>query len=148
IIPPSVATRLGQNFEYSATHLSVEEMQMEESAGLGMGLSILLLAILFYRWKHRSEARHSWSSFMRGPAALMWMVSGAALVSVLVFMSQAGLGCPARYLSPFYALLIVPILAGNGPLLRLCHKRWWRSAGMLVLLIAALPLILSPPRPL
>ena len=48
-LPASLIERLSQHFEPAAARLQLGEMQMEESAGLGFGLSILLLVTLIYR---------------------------------------------------------------------------------------------------
>jgi hypothetical protein len=78
------------------------------------------------------------------PANLVAM--GAWLV-VLYFFTQSGLGCPARYLAPLYLLLLAPLLR----LPRadeLIHKCWWRMLAHLGFILAALLVIVTPPRPL
>jgi hypothetical protein len=70
-----------------------------------------------------------------------------AYAAVFVFMAQTGLACPVRYLAPFYVLLLAPLLTGSVPA-RMTRTVFWRVAGIGVFLLAALLLILSPPRPL
>jgi hypothetical protein len=77
-----------------------------------------------------------------------WLVPLTAAMASAVFMTQSGLACPARYLAPFYAVLIAPILAGDGALLRLLRRPWWRCISVLVFALAAVPVIISPARPL
>jgi hypothetical protein len=147
-VPPTLSARLHQTFEPAAADFKIVEMQMEESAGLGIGLSALLLATIIYRWRYRSRtdvAREHWYS---GLLEARWLVPLGALVGVFIFMAQNNLGCPARYLSPFYPLVIAPVLAGAGPWLRVVRQLWWQRAAAAVFLVAGLLLVLSPPRPL
>src|SRR5207302_4750117 len=44
MIPLPLKSRLEQNFEPGGAHLGVEEMQMEEGAGIGFGVTLLLTA--------------------------------------------------------------------------------------------------------
>jgi hypothetical protein len=58
------------------------------------------------------------------------------------------LGCPARYLAPFYPLLVAPLLAGTAVAGLVRHKKPWAWAGAIIFLLAALLLVVSPSRPL
>ncbi len=145
LIPPSLAIWLLQNFEPVAAQLQLGEMQMEESAGLGMGLSILLMLVLFNRIKCSSGFSPRY--LIRSMWHCSVLVPLGAYASVIVFMMQTGLNCPGRYLAPFYALLLAPLLAGSVPA-RMTRNVFWRGAGDGAFLLAALLLILTPPRPL
>ena len=145
LIPSSLAIRLQQNFEPVAARLQIGEMQMEESAGLGLGLSFLLMLILFN--KIRCSSGFSPRYLIRSMWHCSLLVPLGAYAAVIVFMVQTGLNCPARYLAPFYALLLAPLLAGSVPA-RMTRNVFWRSTGVGVFLLAAGLLILSPPRPL
>jgi hypothetical protein len=145
LIPSSLAFRLQQNFEPEAARLAIGEMQMEESAGLGMGLSFLLMLVLFN--KIRCSSGFSPRYLIQSMWHFTLLVPLGAYAAVFVFMVQTGLGCPARYLAPFYVLLLAPLLAGSVPA-RMTRNVFWRGAGVGVFLLAAGLLILSPPRPL
>jgi len=80
--------------------------------------------------------------------ASSWLVPAGAWVGLGVFMAQSGLSCPARYLAPFYPLLIAPLLAGNGPQARLVRGAWFCRAGIGVFLLAGLLIVVCPSRPL
>lgn len=75
------------------------------------------------------------------------LVPLGAWAGIGVFMVRVGISGPARYLLPFYILLLAPLLAGAaaGSVFR---KRLWRSAGFAVFAVAALLLVVSPARPL
>ena len=145
LISPSLAITLQRNFEPEAARLTMGEMQMEESCGLGFGLSLLLMLTLFNQIR-------GWPGFsprhvLRSMGHCSRLVPLGAYAAVVVFMMQTGLHCPGRYLAPFYALLLAPLLAGRVPA-RMTRKVFWRAASVGVFLLAALLLILSPPRPL
>jgi hypothetical protein len=148
VIPSGLAARLQAGFEVGAARLEIPEMQMEEEAGVGLGVSVLLLITLVWRCRFGSKPRVSWNALIAGVLEVRWLVPLAAAASTLVFMTQSGLSCPARYLSPFYAMLIAPILAGDGALTLLLRREWWRRVVMLVFALAAVLVIVSPPRPL
>jgi hypothetical protein len=147
-IPAGLSARLDQKFEPAGAGFVIPEMQTEESAGLGLGVSALLVMTLVYRWRFRSRAGVPNGSLAARVLDVRWLVPLSAWVATAVFMTQSGLGCPGRYLSPFYALLVAPILAGDGALLQLERRRWWRQAAKLVFLLAVLLIIVSPARPL
>ena len=56
-----------------------------------------------------------------------FLVPLGAYAAVIVFMAQTGLGCPARYLAPFYVLLLAPLLTGPVPA-RMTRSVFWRGA--------------------
>src|SRR5204863_4444994 len=75
--------------------------------------------------------------------SLQWhqlLIPLAAWAGVVIFMAGSGLSCPARYLAPFYILLLAPLLwAGAIP----------RCGAVLgVFILAAMLLVVSPARPL
>jgi hypothetical protein len=121
---------------YYLNHLN--ELPQEETAGLGLGVTLLLLAAIvgaiggFIREKSLKKI---------SPVALV------AWISVLFYMSKMGSESTARLLLPYYPLVIVPIL-----LLpvqeRLLHMRAWKFFVVLAALSVLPAVILSPSRPL
>jgi hypothetical protein len=75
------------------------------------------------------------------------LVSLATWLSLGVFMMEVGSSRPARYLSPFYVLLVVPALTRKTPA-KITRNRLWHPAGLAIFAVAALLVILTPPRPL
>jgi len=144
-IPPSLETKLTTIFEPGAAHLNLPEMQTEETAGLGFGLSVLLLltacATAFARRPPPLPARPVVSKLFL--AALM----GSAWLAPIPLLTVSGATTPARYLTPEYAWMIpVFLLRQSGDWTMRNH--WWRHAGMAVFAIAGLLVIISPARPL
>ncbi|HXU76627.1 MAG TPA: hypothetical protein VN794_08660 [Methylomirabilota bacterium] len=139
-LPAAFSARLHRHFEPGAASLRLEEMPMEESAGLGLGLAFLLVILLIVRLRSVRERHRPWWSEMLVPLG-----AGAACV---FFLTQSGLSCPSRYLAPFYPLLIAPMLSGTGVDRFVRRSRLWRAAGVAVFGAAGLLLVLSPARPL
>jgi hypothetical protein len=139
-LPEKWETALHNNLEGGLAAFHIPELQVEETAGLGCGLSILLLWLLLKKLR----AREFLSAGIFSPQILVPL---GAWAGVAVFLIRVGISGPARYLLPFYLLLLAPMLAGKvaGGIFRL---RAWRIASFIVLAIAGLLLIFSPPRPL
>jgi hypothetical protein len=119
----------------------VMEVQVEESAGLGFGVSLLLLAV--------GVGKIFFGSRTGSPLLIknQSLVVLAGWFGFLVLITRAGYVGPARYLLPFYVPLLVPVLSGNFPS-QVTRRRWWQPAGLLVFASALLVLVLSPQRPL
>jgi hypothetical protein len=145
LIPAALSVRLQENFEPEAARLELGEMQQEEAAGLGFGLSLLLVVVCIFKMGSRPRLRFSWPG-LRPLFQPHWLVPLATWVVMGVFMTQSGLHCPGRYMSPFYALLVAPILAGDVG--QLPRRAWWRRAGLFVFLLAGMLVVLIPGRPL
>ena len=120
---------------------SVAEMQIEEDAGLGFGLSFLLLAgvvaTCFARREKSSAADSAWLLCVR------W----SPVISLLALMTQFNLSGFARIITPYYLPLLPVLLAGPGQAW-LVRRRWWRPAAFIVFFIAGGLLVISPARPL
>ncbi len=142
LIPGRVTERLGEAMvEPAAANFPAQEMQMEESAGLGFGVSMLLLAsvvaAVYVRKEKSSAGRSFWLACVR------W----SPVISLLAVMTQSNLEGLGRILSPYY-LLLLPVLLMAAGHERLVRQSWWRAAACAVFLTAAGLLVLSPPRPL
>lgn len=135
-----LAADLDKHFEKAGATFYLGEMQVEEAAGIGFGVTLAFLPVLlgFRGIKPLKKSDH-------------WKTNAAVIISafavVLYFFSQSGLGCPARYLAPFYAILMAPFLI-QPRALTVLSKSWWRVLVYLGYAAAAVLLIVSPPRPL
>ena len=144
LVQRTLPTKLQQDFranmEGGLAGIKLPDMQVEESAGLGMGVTLLLLVLLV----KKIGAGRLWpKAFWTLPT----LVPLAAWASLGVFMMETGAAGPARYLLPFYPLLIVPLLTGPAAN-QFFQSRWWRGAALGVFALAGMLLIISPPRPL
>jgi hypothetical protein len=139
-IPPGLQAALQKSFEPDAARFWIGEMPSEENGGLGLAVSVLLLGILFKR-----RAALGGASTQKRKSN--WIVPGGALAAALVIMSRSGLSQLARYLLPFYPLLIVPILTRRGSRMVL-QRTWWRIGSLAAFLAAAFVVCMTPARPL
>ena len=145
-LPTKLSYQLDQTMETPGGRFPLPEMQMEEGAGLGFGVSVLLLVSVLavgFRWqKNPPMPRH------QAPGSI-WQTSvrWSPAVSLFVLMTQSNLLAAGRLLTPYYALLVPMLLVGGGHE-RLLTRRWWRASAFAVFLIAAGLLVVSPPRPL
>ena len=116
----------------------LNELPQEETAGLGLGVTLLLLATMVAGiggviWKKSSPK--------------ITLVGFAAWVSVLFYMTHMGSEATARLLLPYYPLAIIPILLL--PLTaRIFNSRTWKIFGLLAAWSVLPVVILSPSRPL
>jgi len=140
-IPAPVSERLHHYLEGASAEFALPEMQIEEAAGLGFGVTIFLLATVCFR--SRPKNRETRRNLFR----VEIMIPLAAFAGMLIFMAQTGTSGAARYLLPFYPLLAAPLIAGAG-VGELFRKQGWQRLGLLVFASAGLLLILSPARPL
>jgi hypothetical protein len=140
-LPPKLAAPLAQLIESPGDKFHLEEMQIEENAGLGFGVSALLLASVaaagFARREKISIGSSAWQKCVRWSSVI-------SLVSVLTQSNVTGI---ARILTPYYLLLLPVLLAGAGQE-KLVKKYWWRAAAFVVFIMAAGLLVISPERPL
>jgi hypothetical protein len=135
-IPDSFHVRMANEFPKFC--IKFRELGNEESAGLGIGITTLLvttMSIAAFKRRRRPSRPLQWSTLAGGAIAL------------LVYTAMMSGECTARLLSPYYPILIAALLAlpGTECVTRL---RWWRSLAVLVSLSALLIVALTPSRPL
>ena len=145
VTPPARQATLDLVFERMGAHLAVGEMQIEEDAGLGMGVTLMLLATMagtFLVKSSRLRASESSASRFYRYAVLV-----SAWCPLLAFMAVSGASTPARLVLPFYApLLPLCLMRQSGDWIR--RNWWWKAAGMGVFALAAVMVIITPARPL
>jgi hypothetical protein len=145
-LPPELAGQLEQVMEAPGCKFHLEEMQMEENAGLGFGVCVLLLASVVAA---KFEQRKTNAVVLNNPGGSTWQmcVRFAPAISFFALITQSGLYAIARLSTPYYLLLLPALLAGAGHE-RLMGKCWWRVLVFAVFVAAAGLLIISPARPL
>ena len=142
LIPASLAQAWSKTFEKGAAELRLPEMQIEENAGLGCGLTLLLLASAGAAWRlGRAGGRTRPGGAWRG-----WF-QAANGVAVLPFLIKGSFTTTARLFNPYYAYL-VPALLGGPAHAAVVRRPWWRGGALVVCGLSALLLIISPARPL
>ena len=146
ITPASLAALFRKHvFEPGASNWHLHEVQMEESAGLGFGVTILLglslLAVLLGR-----RGRDKPSAALPGDLVTK-LVCIAPWFSVFYVMTKLSYSGSVRYLACYYPLLGMGLLLSpaQGEIVR---RKWWRSWAIFACVLAALVLVISPARPL
>jgi hypothetical protein len=121
------------------------ELPTEDWAGIGFGLSILLMVSVFasFRFRHR----RSGETPAQIPFSICRYIFVAAWLSLLAYCVESGLTNAARITVPYYPVLIASLIvdAGQSEIVR---RRWWRCLAGVTLILAFIVLILSPDRPL
>lgn len=141
-IPPKLGQDLAALIEAPGCRFALEQMQIEEHAGFGCGLSLLLLASVIAGWRLR-----------RRPVVplpvlgLPFLVSCSAWAALAAVLLAANMSTLARLVLPYYALLLPLLLAaaGQGKVVR---QAWWRYGAAAVFVAAGVLLVVSPARPL
>ena len=144
IIPPSLMTTLKRNFEPSQAEVRVDEIQMEEGAGLGFGVTLLLIVSVLAVFKYSMKGPRA----SRPPPDLArWAILLSPFISLAVFMAKSGLASEARLETPYYGFVIPLLLIGDA-YARIVNTKWWRAGAAMVFLLAAMLVTVTPSRPL
>ena len=125
---------------------SVGELPTEDWAGIGFGLSLLLVVSIIGSWwiRKKNPIVPAMGSI---PNELCRCVMIAAWISLLAYCLKSGMTAPARLIAPYYALLLPLLLVGAGQS-QIIRRRWWHWLAGGVLVLAFVALIVSPDRPL
>lgn len=139
-MPAGLRARLVEAFEPGGARWLLGELQVEESAGLGFGVSALAVATAAAGLRRRGWAR----VLPRTYAGLILWCAWAALGA---FMLKSGLTTAARLVTPYYGYLLPGLLlVSEGA--QVWRQRWWRAGAGVVFGLAGLMVVLSPARPL
>ncbi|HSY74308.1 MAG TPA: hypothetical protein VK810_02465 [Dongiaceae bacterium] len=147
IVPSGLNRRLHEAVvEPEAAEFHAEEMQVEEAAGLGFGVSVLFLISIAVTMGKRGGKFLDFRSYSPD-AAWQSALRFAPWISLAALLSQSEVYPIGRILAPYYALLF-PLFLANPAHGQLVKKCWWRALSFVVFIIAAGLLIVSPARPL
>jgi hypothetical protein len=147
VMPQAVVKPMVANFE-NGFH-TIGEMPVEDTAGLGFGVSALVAVSVAAGW--RRKGRDERNGRNGSNAAVPNLVRRLALIapwgSLLAYGMKSGIVDAARLISPYYALLLPSLLIGAGQA-QVVRRRWWRGMVWLVLLLALAVVVTIPGRPL
>ncbi|MEP2777046.1 MAG: hypothetical protein ABJQ29_12695 [Luteolibacter sp.] len=141
--PEDFRAAMLRNFELNGANFAVPELQGEEWAGIGAGVSYLLLFSMLLGLRGRNSAPRK-----PGERVLRWWVLGGLFgFAVLAYFSRAGMSTVARHLAPYYIPMFgVALLAV--PQQKLVRKRVWNIAALLAVMSAIALVTITPSRPL
>jgi hypothetical protein len=140
VLPEGYRQKIQTAFEGGGGILTISDLQVEESAGVGFGVTLLLLLSAAYGLFGRAAPAEA----SKWPAIL---VRWAPWIAFLVFLAKMNLVAVARVATPYYLLLPGAILATSGQV-RLTRQQWWRGLVLAQFAAAALLVVVSPARPL
>jgi hypothetical protein len=134
--------------QFPRLSLATRELAVEESAGLGVGIAILWMILLFAA-AARSDGNLGISLQARWQQRL-WLVRcilTGGVVAFGVFLAKMGSESGPRLLTPYYPVLLFAVLLLVGARHPI-RQRWWRLTTYAVSLIPIIILITQPARPL
>jgi hypothetical protein len=140
-LPANLAARLDQTMELGLRTFDLDLLPMEEHAGLGFSVLVLLLVSMAAGWRLKSKFTAS------SPSLWLIAVRWSPVISLLVILTQSRYAALAREVTPYYLPLLPLWLTGAAPA-QIVRQRWWRGCAGLVFGIAGLLLVVSPARPL
>lgn len=117
------------------------ELPTEDSAGIGLGLSVLLWLAICVNFLTRK--RFSVSAFCFPHSAFLIL----PWLALLAYSAKSGMTTASRLIAPYYPLLLPLILIGSGQCKFIC-SRVWKILIAINLIFAFVILILTPDRPL
>jgi hypothetical protein len=145
-----VSSPLWQNFEGGRLHITnLGELPLEDNTGLGFAIcwmvavSVVGAGILRFSRAKKSTCRKAPTKDQRW----LWAVRWSPYISLLAFMAKMGLVTAARLITPYYALLVVPLLTGASHQW-IVRATWWRRLATGTFLLALVVVVLTPSRPL
>ena len=129
-------------FEKDLLHFNLIEMQMEEYASLGLGLTLaLIFGVCCSRsFLHRTSKRSV-------PFSLAILISVTSWFGLFLFFSRSGFTTSGRFASAYFPLLIPLFLLGDG-FLKLSRRPRWHFLCFFIFLSSAILVFVLPARPL
>ncbi len=138
-MPAGLHERLLSENEGGAANWTLPEFQWEVNAGLGAGLSVLLLAGLACGGRARPRREP-----MPFPVKLIF---AGVLIAMLAYLASMALGGIGRLAAGYYPLAIcgVLLLPAEAAAVR---RAWWKALAICTCLLTGLLLVINPSRPL
>jgi len=145
VMPASWRTELERWFEPGGAHWEAAEMEIEEFASLGLGVSGMLLVSLVAGISYaRRQAPRSTASGSKAQTAL---ILGCSWIAFLALLSKSGIGDIGRISAPYYLVLAPTFLLGPCQSM-VVRSKWWQRLAAVVLAMAGVLVVVSPSRPL
>lgn len=141
LFPESFKEAMKRNFEPTGAEFILPDLQGEEWAGIGAGITYLLtFTALLAVFKGRPP-----NPFVKKPPLLLYTaLFGSAL---LVYFAKTGLFTVARHISPYYLFLVIIILIATRPeKVMKCHL--WKWAAGAAMASTIFMVVITPSRPL
>lgn len=144
-LSPDLQLKLEQSYtEPAAAEFQAQEMQIEECAGLGFGVTLFLAISAVIA----TVSSRKWPVLFGSPEVL-WKTAIilSCWISTFALITQSEVYPIGRILAPYYVLLL-PLLLVFPAHEQLVKKFAWRAGAWLVFILAAGLVIICPARPL
>jgi hypothetical protein len=131
--------------DYPRFGISAEPFQIEEVAGIGLGVSLFILVAAAYGFRDRVMRPSGWRGARLEDA---WLIFAAAAIASLVYLAKMGSEAAPRLFAPYYVVIVMGVallLPVEGPVI---HRPLWKGTGFFAVLMIFPLLLLSPSRPL
>jgi hypothetical protein len=145
LLPHFLVAPMMANFEPGFQMLP--ELPTEDWAGIGLGLSLLLLISVPASFLIGRSTKRNLKPSPLIPAKLCRWVLIAPWFALLAYGMKSGMVTPQRIIAPYYPLLLPLLLTGAGQS-QIIRRCWWRIMVGGGLVLALVVLVLSPDRPL
>ena len=145
LLPHFLTAPMMANFEQGFQMLP--ELPTEDWAGIGFGLSLLLLISVPASFLIGRSTKRNLKPSPLIPARLCRWVLIAPWFALLAYGMKSGMVTPQRIIAPYYPLLLPLLLTGAGQS-QIIRRCWWRMMVGGGLVLALVVLVLSPDRPL
>jgi len=119
------------------------ELPIEESAGLGLGITALVMVSIMGAIFLKHAIGKSGPPLSKR-ALLFGLLCWGALVA---YMAKMGSESSARLISAYYPGLLLPVISMRSERI-LVDRRWWRIVALVSALVALPAVLLNPARPL
>jgi hypothetical protein len=146
LLPRGLLAEMEHSFEPGGAHVKLSEIQYEPDAGLGFGVTLLILLsyVCARKYRSRENVRETLISAQEWRLAL---VRWSPWVCLLVFMVKMSMSASSRIIAPYYCLLLPFFLKAAGQEV-LVGRLWWKAGAGAVFALALLQVVVNPPRPL
>lgn len=148
--PGLVSSPWWQNFETERLHITkLGELPFEDMAGLGFAITVMIAVSVVGASILRSPRTES-SRRKPQPQTQRWLQTAllwSPHLALLAYMAKVGLGTAARLITPYYCLLIPPLLMGASHQW-VVRASWWRRMAAGTFMLAVVVVVVAPTRPL
>jgi hypothetical protein len=125
--------------------IGFRELPQEESAGVGIGITVMAFASIIFAWRYRRRHQAVPLTSIQRSGMTLGLLTWAAL---LVFMAKMGSEATSRLIAPYYPLLLLPFLLNPAQNVLVVHRAWYNTLGVCASIVALVAVILTPSRPL
>ncbi len=132
----------GEPFRSFEMFANMPRAAAEQTAALGIVVSLLVLVAFLAGWKKRGAQKLTPSSWRSAPR----LIRAASWCLLLLFMAKVGSWNAPRYLAAYYPFLLPTFLLGAGQV-RVVRSRWWRRAALAGMILTTLMVVFSRQRP-